>query len=149
MSVKIRPINRSDIKRMTPSESQMIKTSPMQKLESAGGLTNNVVSESIFGKADHSLEPDYEDKVYEDKFTRTGYIPLTMPVLNPFLAGRKAPVWRRILGLSQDNIVDIIDVKVCYDMQEQRQIRIVDVGTKTFDIERYIFGAEYLLMLLD
>lgn len=149
MSVKIRPINRSDIKRMTPSESQMIKTSPMQKLESAGGLTNNVVSESIFGKADHSLEPDYEDKVYEDKFTRTGYIPLTMPVLNPFLAGRKAPVWRRILGLSQDNIVDIIDVKVCYDMQEQKQIRIVDVGTKTFDIERYIFGAEYLLMLLD
>lgn len=149
MSVKIRPINRSDIKRMTPSESQMIKTSPMTKLESAGSLTNNVVSDSIFGKADHSMEPNNEDLVYEDKFTRVGYMPLTQPVLNPFLAGRKAPVWRRILGLTQDAIMDIIDVKVCYDRTLQKQVRISEVGTMTFDIERYVYGADYLLMLLD
>ena len=149
MSVKIRPINRDDIKRMTPSESQMIKISPMTKLESAGNLTNNVVSNSIFGEANHSLEEDYEDKVYEDKFTRVGYIPLTKPVLNPFLAGRKAPVWRKILGLTQEEITDIIDVKVCYDLQEDRQVRITDVGTKTFNAERYIYGTDYLLYLLD
>lgn len=149
MSVKIRPINRSDIKRMAPSEAHVIKNSPMTKLDSAAGMGNNVVSSSIFGVADHSDDPDYEDKVYEDKYTRVGYIPLTKPVLNPFIAGRKAPVWRSILGINQNKIVDIIDVRVCYDLELDKEVRISDVGTTIFNAERYIYGADYLVYLLD
>lgn len=149
MSVYIRPIKPEDKKRMAPSEKQIIKSSPMIRLDAAGIYENNVVSNSIFGKADHSNDPDCKSKVYEDKFTRVGYIELTRRVLNPFLSGRKAPIWRAVLGMDEKKILNIINGNIVYDIEEDKEYAISDIGTKPFDIERYMFGADYLEYLLD
>lgn len=149
MSISFRPINNSDKKRMAPSENSIIKNSPMVRLETANSLHNNVVSSSIFGKQDHSDDPNEPYKVYEDKYTRVGYIPLVKPVLNPFLSGRKVPVWRKVLGLKETEILPIINGECLYDLQEQQEVRTDVIGTKSYDPERYLFGTDYLVKLLD
>jgi len=109
MSIKFRPINPSDKERMTSGQTAVIKSSPMTRLYNAHTYPNNVVSSSIFGKADHSDDTYVKQKLYEDKYTRVGYLDLTRRVLNPFLAGRKAPVWRTILGVDEKTIMNIIN----------------------------------------
>ena len=149
MSISFRPINNSDKKRMAPSENSIIKSSPMTRLEKAGTLPGNVVSNQIFGTANHSNDPDSINKEYEDKYTRVGYIELTKSVLNPFLAGRKAPVWRSILGMTENDIMPIINGDMLFDLQENHRVRLSEIGTKPFDSKRYIYGTDYLLKLLD
>lgn len=148
MSVSIRPINMADKKRMAPSEKQVINSSPMVRLDTAHKYEHNVVSSSIFGTADHSDDPDCNEKVYEDRFTRVGYIDLTCRVLNPFLAGRNAPVWRAVLGLDTNTIVGIVNGTIVWDNQKESLISYTDIGPTVFDRERYIFGADLLLFLL-
>jgi DNA-directed RNA polymerase subunit beta' len=121
----------------------------MVRLDTAYNYEHNVVSSSIFGKADHSDDPNCNDKIYEDKYTRVGYIDLTCRVLNPFLAGRGAPVWRTVLGLSSDMISGIINGNVVYDNEVGAMVSNADIGTSMFDRERYVFGAELLVKLLD
>lgn len=150
MSVSMRPINNDDKRRMAPSEKQVIRLSPMTRLDSAGAMDYNVVSNSIFGKADHSYnDDDSKLKVYEDKYTRVGYIELTKRVLNPFLSGRKAPVWRNILRLDENEIMNIINANVLYDLVDNKEVLLSSVGTTNFDRERYLFGVDYLEYLLD
>lgn len=149
MSVSIRPINKSDRKRMAPSEKQVINSSPMVRLDAAHKFEHNVVSSSIFGMADHSDDPDCNEKVYEDRFTRVGYIDLTRNVLNPFLAGRGAPVWRAVLGLDSNTISGIINGTIVYDRETDGLVSYTEIGTTVFNIERYVFGADLLVMLLD
>lgn len=149
MSVSVRPINNSDKKRMAPSARQAITSSPMVRLDTAHTYEHNVVSSSIFGNADHYDDPNSGDKIYEDRFTRVGYIELTRRVLNPFLAGRGAPVWKAILGLNGAMINGIINGTVVYDNEVGRMVQHTEIGTLPFDPERYVFGADLLIMLLD
>lgn len=151
MSVTFRPINNSDKELMTTGQTAVIKSSPMIGLDKAHTYPNNVVSSSIFGKADHSDDDYARQKLYEDRYTRVGYMELTRRVLNPFLAGRKAPVWRTILGLDEKTIMNIVNGSSWYDLVEDKEVNVNDnhVGTSAFDIERYLFGADYLEYLLD
>ena len=150
MSISIRPINKDDKKRMTPSEEQRINSSPMIRLDQAIGYGHNVVSRSIFGNADHSNDVDSIDKVYEDKYTRVGYIDLASRVLNPFLAGRGAPVWRAVLNLKTHEMNGILNGYHVYDVVKNELIRVdTALGSSTFDRERYLYGADILLYLLD
>lgn len=151
MSIKFRPINPSDKERMTSGQTAVIKSSPMVRLDKAHIYPNNVVSNSIFGKADHSDDDYVKQKLYEDKYTRVGYLDLTRRVLNPFLAGRKAPVWRTILGVDEKTIMNIINGSYWYDLVENKEVNINDTHmfSAVFDIERYLFGADYLEYLLD
>lgn len=149
MSVKMRPINKGDKTRMTNGASCEIKSAPM-RLDSASNYTDSVMSSSIFGIRDSvKTSEDYRDKLYEDEYTRVGYINLTKRVLNPFLAGRKAPVWRSVLGLKEDSILRIINGNVIFDVVDKCEIFVSSIGTKPFDKERYIYGADYLEYLLD
>lgn len=149
MSVKLRPITPADKSRMTPHASvSRITSSPSNGLDKAMSLPNNVVSSTAFGKVIHNVD-DAEDKIFEDKYTRVGYIDLVKPVLNQFLAGRAAPIWRRVLRMSQDEIMSIINVNTIYDREAGGLIPLSSIGTKPFDPERFIYGAELLLYLLD
>ena len=149
MSVKMRPINNSDKARMTLSAASEIKVAPL-KLDTADTRSGSVMSSSIFSTRNSLRDSEhFKDMQYEDEYTRVGYIELTKRVLNPFLAGRKAPVWRSVLGLKEDNIMKIIEGSVLFDLEEQREIPVSVVGTKPFDFERYIFGADYLEYLLN
>ncbi len=149
MSVSIRPINQADKKRMAPSARQMITSSPMVRLDTAHTYEHNVVSSSIFGNADHFDDPDCGDKIYEDRYTRVGYIELTCRVLNPFLAGRGAPVWKAVLGLDSSRISGIINGTLVWDLSREDFVQYTEIGPKPWDFERYVFGADLLLMLLD
>lgn len=150
MSVKIRPISREDKTRMVPKSGvSKVCSSPMIGLDKVSKLPNNVVSDTIFGKTDHNV-PDSALKEFEDKYTRVGYIDLAKPVLNQFLAGRAAPVWKRVLGLKQDEIMNIINVNTIWDRENPAGfVSLSSVGQKPFDPERYVFGADLLVMLLD
>lgn len=150
MSVKIRPINKGDKLRMTPrAQEAAITSSPMTALDKAMNLPHTVVSSTIFGRDSHHSDPHEGDKIYEDKYTRTGYIDLTQPVLNPFLAGRDAPIWRKILGLNKKEITDIINANVIFNVETQEFIHVRDIGSDIFDPERYIYGANLLSYMLD
>lgn len=147
MSVKMRPINRGDKMRMTPkSGTCKINSSPMVALDKVAHLPNNVVSDTIFGRTNHNV-PNSADMVFEDKYTRTGYIDLAKPVLNQFLAGRAAPVWKRILGLKQDEIMNIINVNTIW-VEGEGYVSTSSIGTKPFDPERHVYGADLLLKKL-
>lgn len=149
MSVKIRPISKADKARMAPRATvSRISSSPMIGLDKVMNLPNNVVSSTIFGKVPHNV-PNSQDMVFEDKYTRVGYIDLTKPVLNQFIAGRAAPIWRRVLGLKQPMIMGIIDGNTIWDREGETFIQTASIGTKPYNPERYVFGAELLLMLLD
>lgn len=148
MSVKVRPITQADKKVLAPSERQMIRSSPMISLDKASMLEGNVVSDSIFGTRAHSEDDDAYDKIFEDRYTRVGYINLTKPVLNPFLAGRKAPVWRTVLGKKEDAMMSIINGYTIYDAIEDVEYPLSKVGQNAFDPERYLYGADYLKYLL-
>ena len=117
-------------------------------LDKVAGLPNNVVSSTIFGKAQHNI-PNASDMEFEDKYTRVGYIDLTKPVLNPFLAGRNAPVWKRVLGLKQEPITNIINGNLIMDLTTESLVQLSSVGTEAFDPERYIYGADLLVYLLN
>lgn len=148
MSVKIRPIEKGDKLRMVPRSGVCkINSSPMIGLDKVSKLPNNVVSDTIFGKTTHNVA-DASLKEFEDKYTRVGYIDLVKPVLNQFLAGRNAPVWRRILRISQDMISDIINVHVIWDNESESFVSLSSIGQKPYDPERYVFGAELLLKML-
>lgn len=147
MSVKIRPITKDDKLRMAPrSTVSRITSSPMVGLDKVAGLPNNVVSSTIFGRTSHNV-PDEGDLLFEDRYTRVGYIELVKPVLNQFLAGRTAPVWKRVLGLKQDEIVSIINGNTIWE-EGVGLVQTSSVGTKSYDPERYVFGADLLKMLL-
>lgn len=149
MSIKFRPITKADKGRMAPTERCAIDKSPIRGLaDSAEAGDNNVVSQSIFGKINRS-HIDGGLKEYEDKYTRVGYIDLTKRVLNPFLAGRKAPVWRLVLGLSSVQIVNIVDGRCFYDLVAEELVAIENIGDTDFDEERYLVGADILEYLLD
>lgn len=150
MSVTLRPINQSDKVRMTPRAGEAaITSSPMTALDKAGNLPHTVVSNTIFGKDSHHNDPFEGDKIYEDKYTRTGYIDLTRPVLNPFLAGRDAPVWRKILKLNKQDMISILNVNMIWSIEAEDFVYVRDIGTQTYDPEKYIWGAELLCFLLD
>ena len=150
MSVKIRPIQQSDKKIMTPKAIEAaIISSPMTALDKASNLPHTVVSSTIFGRDSHHDDPNESDKIYEDKYTRTGYVDLIQPVLNPFLAGRDAPVWRKILGLTKNQITEIINAQMLFDLVENDFISTKTIGEQIFDRERYIYGANLLCYLLD
>lgn len=149
MSIKFRPINAGDKLRMTEGASCEIKSAPM-KLDSAGNYSDSVMSASIFGtRTSLKYDDDYKEKIYEDEYTRVGYINLTKRVLNPFLAGRKAPVWRSVLGLKEDAILRIINGHVVYDLESGEELSVSSIGTKPFNVETYLYGADYLEFLLD
>ena len=149
MSVKIRPITEADKALMTPrSNVSKINSSPMVGLDKVMNLPNNVVSNTIFGKIGHNV-PESNDKEFEDKYTRVGYIELTKPVLNQFLAGRSAPVWKRVLGFKQDEIVSIINANTIWDREKDCLVATSSIGQQPYNPERYIFGAELLVWLLD
>lgn len=150
MSVKFRPINRSDKAIMTPRAAEAaITSSPMTALDKAGNLPHTVVSNTIFGRDNHHSDPMENEKIYEDKYTRVGYIDLTVPVLNPFLAGRDAPIWRKILRLNKKWIMDIINANVVQEVETGTFVHIRDIGNNSFDPERYTFGTNLLCKLLD
>lgn len=149
MSVKLRPINKSDKQRMVPRSGVCrVNSSPMVGLDKVSKLPNNVVSDTIFGRTSHNVS-DSALKEFEDKYTRVGYIDLVKPVLNQFLAGRSAPIWKRVLGLKQESIMNIINVNTIWDMESPNGfVSLSSVGQKPYDPERYVFGAELLLKLL-
>lgn len=150
MSVKIRPINQTDKAIMTPRAAEAaITSSPMTALDKAGNLPHTVVSNTIFGRGNHRSDPMENEKVYEDRYTRVGYIDLTVPVLNPFLAGRDAPVWRKILNLNKKWIMDIINANVVQNVESGEFVHIRDIGSNPFDPERYVYGTSLLCKLLD
>lgn len=149
MSVKFRPIVQEDKKRMTLSHESAITRSPMSNIKSMESQTGTVVSDSIFGKLSHSDDPDCDLKDFEDKYTRVGYIDLVAPVLNPFLAGRSASVWKSVLNLSKDDVLKIINGELIFDTDRQVPVLVSSCGTKPFSSTRYLYGANYLLYLLD
>lgn len=121
----------------------------MIRLDNAENAPHNVVSNQIFGPDKHTNELNARDKKFEDKYTKLGYIDLTRKVLNPFLAGRSASVWRIVLGLDDKKITNIIDANIIWDNEKDDFVHISEVGQKSFDIERYVFGADLLVKLLD
>lgn len=149
MSVYLRPINHTDKRLMAPSEASVIRSSPIASLDSVRNEGYNVVSASIFDRINRSNVENASDREYEDRYTRVGYIELTKKVLNPFLAGRKAPVWRAILGLKENDMMNIINANVLFDLETEEEVKLASIGTSVFDIERYLFGADYLCYLLD
>ena len=148
MSVKMRSITKEDKARMVANLGEAnIKSSPMTGLDKAMDKPNNVVSGTIFGKV--RREDDDGEHEYEDRYTRVGYINLAKPVLNQFIAGRKAPVWRKVLGFKQDEIMNIINAKTVLDVEKGELISISSVGSKAYNPEKYLFGTDVLLYFLD
>ncbi len=148
MSVSLRPINNDDKKIMVKNaRDARINRSPMTSLNNVMGEPNTVVSASIFCNTMHNVK-NSDDKVFEDKYTRVGYIELTKPVLNPFLAGRKAPVWTRVLNMSEREVSRIIDGRLIYDVNNDELVEINSVSGKIYNPEEYVFGAELLVKLL-
>lgn len=157
MSVSIRPIDRNDIMLMAPSSTQCVNQSPMAHLSDAQAYGNNVVSNSIFGRQYHEeCGEDSKDMVFEDEFTRVGWIDLShCRVLNQFLAGRQAPVWRSVLGLDTNEITGIINCKLVCNLSEpgytlkEKLVPLSNVGNLPFDPEKFIYGADLLERMLD
>ena len=148
MSVSLRPIKQSDRALLGLHGNESVNVAPMIRLNEANKVKNTVVSDNIFGASNHINDIDRDDKLYDDKYTKTGVINLICPVLNPFLAGRKAPVWRKVLRLKEQDIMAIIDAKVIFDLQTQKLLNIKNAGNLVYDSKRFIFGADYLLYLL-
>lgn len=119
-------------------------------LDRADQWDGTVMSNSIFGTRHRTHSSDR--MIYEDKYTRVGYIDLAKKVLNPFLAGKKAPVWQRILGIKQEQMVNILNARLVWDNDiegENKFVNRTEVDKEFFDPERFIFGADLLLKLLD
>ena len=164
MSVKIRPITEADKKIITPNKNSAVTEAPFGRLEARNSnIQGSVLSDHIFGYDPRRDSESNKDYAYEDRYTRVGYIDLPRRVLNQFLAGRKAPIWRRILGLKEDEIAKIINCDVLYDTVNNIEIPIDKIGNETFPMNerrqvefdesnlscpRYIYGADYLIYLL-
>lgn len=153
MSIKMRPITQRDKDTMIFNRDvARVSMAATQRLDKAFNEANTVVSSSIFGKADHRNIPNDTDKVFEDEYTRVGYIDLCKPVLNPFLSGRTAPVWRCLLGMSERSITNIINGDLIWDRNANDGkgdlIRVQKVGNEVYRDDRFIFGAELLKFLI-
>lgn len=150
MSLRFRPITKFDKSLMANVDVANIKSAPMGSLRNFSQDNGYVVSNSIFGKINRiDTDENYKDKEYGDLYTRVGIINLPYPVLNQFLAGREAPIWKRLLSVSKERIKGIIDGDVLFDVETESEI---DMSTNThiiYDPERHVFGAKYLCYLLD
>ena len=138
MALKFRPINRSDISRMIDNVNAGKITSPDIK-----DVNGTVISARIFKKYDESANPD--KKEVPSEFTKLGYIDLAIRVINPFLAGANASVWKLASGMENKDVEDILNYRAVFDLQTEKHIKITKAEESLpYDAERYLMGADYM-----
>lgn len=152
MAINFRPIDdKKDKTKIVGSNvyATRIDREIMGKIGSANGsIANTVISNNIFcnTQSDDVFE-------YEDQFVKMGHIDLVHPVLNPFLAGRYASVWRIVLNIDLKLIKSIIHgEKFCMyndDWSDLTMHTLEEGKVIPYDPERVIFGGNLLLHLLD
>lgn len=118
------------------------------KYTSATGVSRDdnyrLDSTAIFGSSKFSGYIEENVSV----FARRGYIPLSLPVMNYFLAGSKLETFRKLLD--RKDIMQIAEGNVIYDLQEKKDIAISanSYAFLEYASERYLIGAAYVEKLI-
>ena len=141
MSVKVRPIRKSDIDLSYGEIRNLIGSGNNESQQ-----PSNVMSESIFGNNIHAGE---ENKRYEDQFTRMGHIKLAIPVLNPFLAGEDGYVWAKIIPKTvEPDIEDVVKGNKFYSVRDGKAVHVSELNG-SYNEKDWLVGGQYLRKLLD
>lgn len=142
MAVHVRPITKSDVKRIRSGIVDHVGSQNFKDF-----VKGTVCDPALFGKTtEHSRD---WDKDYDDEYMRTASISLNEPVLNPFLAGREYKAWRVVLNMDDaDRLHGIVQGKVAYDTRTKEFINREDLKARKYD-EYIMFGGRLLLHLLD
>lgn len=156
MSIKFRAINEKDIDTMVNDNNQFIKFDAYLKSTDAILKSNNVTSKTL-ARGEHRGTNILNNMYLQlcdvrdlDEYMRVGVIKLGAPILNPFLAGRKKSIWSVVLGRTTEEINRILRAELLYDKELDSEISVNSIdSTVSYNKERYIFGASYLLKLLD
>ena len=113
MAITLRPINRQDIDEISSGEVRKVAPYSFKT-----ATKETVVDMSLFGKTEYHRRSKMKE--YEDEYMRTASRHLTIPILNPFLAGREAKVWLLVFPKYKAMIPKIIkgEVAFCPETEE-------------------------------
>ena len=140
MSVRVRPIDYSDKREISTGEVRNVASLNFKSVSDG-----TVCDPALFGKLPaHKAD---KDKDYEDEYMRTATLDLTIPVLNPFLAGREAKAWKIILRPYAYLIPDIVSGKVAYNMETEEFVQGSMLGNELYH-EKWLIGGQILRHLL-
>lgn len=148
MSLYFRPIIPEDKKIMTSGPLSHITKTPIGSLsESSGMQVGTVNAPEVFGvTSDHQKDKEY---VYDDEFTRVGYIDLQEKIINPFLAGRNHTAWSILTGLPSSMIQEIVRYNLVYDLHDNEWKSIESVRDEKYHKDRFLLGVDAILHELD
>lgn len=137
MAIRVRPITSEDVKKIS---SGYIRNAASEDMSATTAGT--VVDKELFGKVDsHRMNIELE---FEDEYTRSPVISLTIPVLNPFLAGRDFTAWKTIL---KRDVVDIALGNVVFNNKTKKEVtRDHADGISFSDV---LIGGQYLRKLIN
>lgn len=145
MGVRVRPINEND-------KSKLI--GQIDKITSAAierEALNTTESRSIFYSPVEQVNRGWFEE--QGAYNRRGYISLTMPVMNYFLAGKELSLISKILNRNREDIQDIAKGEIIYDRNEEQEIRLMEHNNQmlheSYDRARFLVGAEYIRELID
>lgn len=149
MAIKARPINIKDIDKMTDGGSSAVNNIDYNAKGDSEAKT--VIDLNIFGIRDIHRQDGETEMVYEDMYTRVGYLtfPKNVRIINPYLAGREYPVWAKMLGLSKEQVKDIVQYKVVWDNEEERLRSVDELRDEKYSSSRFVIGPDYLCQELD
>lgn len=134
MGVKIRPINRSDIKETCGEVVHTLNSDSVY--ESA-----SVESPAIFG-----TEREKSDYINSGIYNRRGYIHFGIPVVNFFLAGDRVEMLSKILN---DDAESIAIGRTMFDKSTGRSFSSDSIDRNTKYTDDILIGGRYLQYLID
>lgn len=136
MSVYARPINEQDVRDIATGRVKTVSPYNM-----TNPLPNSVVDKKLFG-----LTPEHHMKkemTFDDEFNRTAVIHLTVPILNPFLAGSKAEIWSKVLPMY--DIEGIMWGRVAMNLETGEFVKRESI--KSVYSEKWCYGGTLLRKL--
>lgn len=133
---KIRPIESKDIR-----ECVAAVTTPLSRAKVFKDAS--LESESIFGSMERSKDSPYD---LSDIYSRKAYIPLTIPVLNFFLAGEDAGILSIILD---KDIKSIANGGLLLDTRTNKVLDAKSIGNQEHYNQDILIGGEYIKYLIN
>lgn len=142
MAVTLRPINWQDISDISTGEVNKVAPFSFETV-----VKGTVVDPELFGVTKKHRED--KEKSYEDEYMRTASRHLTIPILNPFLAGRNAKAWKLAFPKYKSYIEQIVAGEVAYNVEEKRFYHINELDKVYYDREVWKIGGEILELIFD
>ena len=140
MSIYVRPINKDDVRNISSGRVTMKAPRNFKS-----GLTGTICDPLLFGPTrEHKQNKNIDN---EDVYCRTATISLTVPVLNPFLAGADAKAWHVVLKRSIAEVKDIVYGRIAYNQVTEEWLNRNDLENVR-NSEEIIFGGNLLRFLI-